>query len=531
MKTYLSAKANLPLLILLTTSLHVTAQTGKIDSSFGRRGFVLTKIEKQRDDIAQAIGLTSNQKIVVTGNSYNIIGYSDVGIVRYNQNGTADKTFGNNGKLTVKDAFCNKIAIQKDGKIVMAGDVAVGSQLAFKVWRFTANGNIDSSFGTNGTTVLLPPNGYAICYSVALQPDGKIVVGGYDGSFYASLFVFRLTKNGKLDNTFNGTGYNAVTQSRRNLECHKLLIQPDGKIVAAGALDTILYTAFFRYYYLVVRFNINGTLDSSFGRGGIVRESANSNDGAYSAGLLNNGNIVISGYSEISGVTKQSALCLNSNGSVNTSFGINGYQYINYFGSPSFGESVAIQTNGKILLAGNVTNGVYRSIGLARLNPNGSMDATFGNNGRDTFFSVSSASASVGVNEMILQADGKILTTGYLQANKDYFFTARYLNAQQLTSSIAGNSQNISTDVNASIFPNPVVSNQLRLQFNNIYPGKTEIGLYDINGKQITRIIKAEPQGLVEETITIPATCANGTYFLVLQSGSQKKLLNFQLLR
>ncbi|HRI22925.1 MAG TPA: T9SS type A sorting domain-containing protein, partial [Panacibacter sp.] len=144
---------------------------------------------------------------------------------------------------------------------------------------------------------------------------------------------------------------------------------------------------------------------------------------------------------------------------------------------------------------------------------------------------VSSASASVGVNEMILQTDGKILTTGYLQATKDYFFTARYLNAQQLTSSIVDNSQNISSDVSAFISPNPVVSNQVRLQFHNIYSGKTEIGMYDMNGKQITRVIKAEPQGLVTENIIVPASCTNGTYFLVLQFGNQKKLLKFQVLR
>ncbi|HRH47147.1 MAG TPA: T9SS type A sorting domain-containing protein [Panacibacter sp.] len=531
MKTNLFFKINIMLFILIASTSVLKAQTGVIDSLFGKNGLVLTKILKSRDDISQAIALTPNGKIIVAGNSFNIVGYSDVGIVRYKSSGTIDKTFGTNGVLNVKDAFCNKIAIQPDGKIVMAGDVAVGSQLAFKVWRFTANGGIDSSFGTNGTVTVLPPNGYAICYSVALQPDGKIVVGGYDGSFYASLFVFRLTRNGVLDPTFNGTGYNAVTQSRRSLECHKLLIQPDGKIVAAGSLDTILLTAFYRYYYLSVRFTANGTLDTLFGNKGIVRESANANDGAYGAGLLPDGRIVLSGYSKTGNINKQSALCLDANGKVDVNFGNNGYQYIDYFGSGSFGESVAIQDNGKILLAGNVNNGSYNAIGLARLNSNGTADMTFGNNGRDTFFSVSS-SKSLGVNEMILQRDGKILTTGYLQLNKDIFFTARYLNTQQIKTATANSNIIASNVFKASMYPNPVISGQVTLQFNMAYAGKIMIGIYDINGKQMLQPInKTETAGAITENIFIPSSVPNGTYLVTILANNEKKLLKFELMR
>ncbi len=520
------------LLLLLALSIsQLAAQTGVVDSTFGRNGSVLTKIVKSREDISQAIALTSNGKIIIAGNSFNAIGYSDVGIVRYKSNGAIDKHFGTRGILNVKNAFCNKIAVQADGKIVMAGDVAVGSQLAFKVWRFTRNGSVDSSFGTNGTTTVLPPDGYAICYSVALQPDGKIVVGGYDGSFYASLFVFRLTVNGVLDATFNGTGFNTVKQNRRSLECRKLLIQTDGKIVATGSLDTVLLSAFYRYYYLAVRFNANGSLDTIFGNRGVVRESANSNDGAYSAGLLPDGRIVLSGYSQVSNITKQSALCLQANGTVDAGFGTNGYQYIDYFGSASFGESVAIQSNGKILLAGDVTGSIYRSIGLARLNSDGSPDASFGNNGRDTFFSVSS-SISLGVNEMILQADGKILTTGYKQTTKDNFFTARYLNTQQLAAQAFSSAVTASNILNMSLYPNPAVSDNITLQFNNAKPGSAIIGIYDINGKQMLQPFSRNvPAGSVTENIFIPANFPNGTYLLTVFINNEKKLLKFELMR
>ncbi|QEC69344.1 T9SS type A sorting domain-containing protein [Panacibacter ginsenosidivorans] len=192
---------------------------------------------------------------------------------------------------------------------------------------------------------------------------------------------------------------------------------------------------------------------------------------------------------------------------------------------------MAIQDNGKIVLAGNINNSSYNAIGLARLNSNGTADLTFGNNGRDTFFSVSSA-RSLGVNEMIVQPDGKILTTGYLQLNKDNFFTARYLNTQQIKT-VASNNEIIASNVlKAGMYPNPVTGSQITLQFNMAYTGKVMIDIYDINGKQMLQPVnKNEHGGIVTENIVIPSSVPNGTYLITILANNEKKLLKFELMR
>src|SRR5205085_2021568 len=120
------------------------------DISFSNDGKVLTKINKSRDDIGQSVAIQPDGKVVVIGNSFNMIEQSNIGVVRYKANGKADKTFNGTGKLIIKNGFCNVVRVQNDGKIVIGGSVAQGSSTLFGIWRLNTDGTNDNTFGTNG---------------------------------------------------------------------------------------------------------------------------------------------------------------------------------------------------------------------------------------------------------------------------------------------------------------------------------------------------------------------------------------------
>ena len=183
-------------------------------------------------------------KIVVAGNSYNGTHY-DFAVVRYSADGSRDSSFNGNGKVTTdfdgSDDYGSSVAVQGDGKIVVAGSSGAGSNHKFAVARYNSNGSLDTTFNSTGkVTTSIDING-AYGASVAVQSDGKIVVAGSSGSYpNDDLALVRYNPNGSLDTTFNGIG--KVTTSfvgRTGSRAASLTIQGDGNIVAAGvAYDT-----------------------------------------------------------------------------------------------------------------------------------------------------------------------------------------------------------------------------------------------------------------------------------------------------
>ncbi|HUM48499.1 MAG TPA: hypothetical protein PLD84_16320, partial [Chitinophagales bacterium] len=423
MKTQRTLTMIFAIIIMITYCPVIFAQ-GIPDPNFGSEGSVLTKIQSGRDDIAQSVAIQSDGKIVVAGNSFNIIGYSNIGVVRYNKNGKLDKTFNGTGKKIINDGFCNVVVVQPDGKILIGGSVAIGSTTAFGLWRLNSDGSTDNTFGTNGYQTVSFPAGYVICFAMALQPDGKILIGGNDGNYYASaasLALARLTPNGALDNTFSDDGKFTLKLTKKSLACQKILLLSDGKILAAGQLDTVIDPNFHDEFF-ATRLNTDGTIDNTFGTDGMVREknaTTSTSDVCYSASLLPDGRMVMAGMSKIGGVYTSSVLCLNGNGSVDNTFGTNGWQNFTFYGSTGILYSTLAQKNNKIILVGSVTSG---SIGVARLTGDGNLDPTFANAGLDTFFV---SSTGIGANDAVMQKNGNIVITGFKNKSKDYFLTAR----------------------------------------------------------------------------------------------------------
>ena len=187
----------------------VCAAPGDLDLTFGGTGKVTTTVGTNSSATGQGVAVQSDGKIVVAGSSQNSGFNDDFAVVRYNADGSLDTSFNGTGKVTTpigtSDDFGYSVAMQSDGKIVVAGYVALNGQ-DFGVVRYNTNGSLDTTFGGTGK-VTTDFGGFDIGQSVAVQSDGKIVVAGSSGSTSGSNFALaRYTANGILDTTFNSTG-------------------------------------------------------------------------------------------------------------------------------------------------------------------------------------------------------------------------------------------------------------------------------------------------------------------------------------
>jgi uncharacterized delta-60 repeat protein len=364
------------------------------------------------NDSALAVAVQTDAKIVTAGYAGD-----RVALVRYERDGTRDATFGVDGRVTTSIGpgslqRASALAIQPDGKIVAAGYSDSGGfpSKKFAVFRYNPDGSLDSSFGTGGivTTLVGPFESFA--QAVSIQGDGKIVVAGsarnFDKDF--DFAVVRYSSNGSLDQTFNGNGI-ATTNITGSDFGSGLVIQPDGKLVAAGFSETAGQVR----YFALARYNANGSPDTSFGLpnmgGTVITDFVIGQSSASSVALQRDGRIVAGGWVRNADMDLDFALArYNNDGSLDTSFDgdgrvtISGFQY-----DDESVASVAVQSNGRIVAAGYVF-GLYASFTIARFDPNGSLDNTFGSNGK--------AYASFGEYSLgqaaIIEPNGKIVVAG-----------------------------------------------------------------------------------------------------------------------
>ena len=276
-----------------------------------------------------------------------------------------------------------------------------------------APGSLDPTFGTGGKVFTALSTNSCRAKGIAVQPDGRIVLAGSDGSFALA----RYQPGGGLDSTF-GNGGKVITSLGGYSGANALTLKSDGKIVAAG---------FSSAQFAVVRYLPNGTPDPGFGIGGAVVTPVGNADFFTAVAVQSDGRIVAGGYSERSdgGGYEFALVRYLADGSLDGSFG-NGGKVTTYFGPQGSGlTDMALQGDGKILAAGGTSNPTL-DFTLVRYRPDGSLDADFGSGGRvTTDFNGYYDSASA----MTLQSDGKILLAGNVAATTgpDQFAVVRYL--------------------------------------------------------------------------------------------------------
>ena len=345
---------------------------GSLDTSFGTGGKVVTKPHTgaQKDDYVYTATLQSDGKILAAG-AYTVTGSNtDLFLIRYNTDGTLDNTFGTGGWLTsalsAKIDRVYGIAVQSDGKIITTGVTDSGGASAnydFFVARFSATGTLDNTFGTSGKTITDMGINADQSSAVVIQPDGKIVSGGTGSAGNNNFTVVRYNTNGTIDSSFGASGI--MTQTLRfSSEISDLALQSDGKIIAAGNVRDV--SSSINTEMLITRLNTDGTLDTSFGTGGNVIQgsAASSWDRAESVRVLADGKIAAAGYTN--------------------NFSDNPWNY---------------------------------DVELLRLNADGTPDTTFGTGGGTGLIVLDPGAGTANNSEagysLLQQADGKFVVVGY----------------------------------------------------------------------------------------------------------------------
>lgn len=417
------------ILCALFTVSNVMALPGDLDTGFGSGGIVTTDIGGNEDRI-HALALQSDGKIVAAGMVDGTNG-RDFALVRYHPDGSLDTGFGAGGIVTTdvdyEQAFA--VAVQSDGKIVAAGDGSSpdGNYVTFMVTRYNSNGSLDTGFGTNGIVSTMVGAFDTKARALAIQSDGKILVGGMASPAFPrnDYTLARYTSNGSLDPNFDSDGIVTTSIKGYHDEIRSLAVQADGKIVACGrSVEEGLNKHF---EFAVVRYNNNGSLDTGFSADGKVTTSISTgHDNAKAVAIQSDGKIVVAG--EATAGPGIVLVRYNANGSLDTGFDTDGMVTTDIGPGYCYATSVAIQPDGKILTAGAYMNGntFYQSLALVRYNPDGSLDTGFGVNGIVTTHVGSHTNDEAG--SMVIRADKKILIGGYTETTSARnFCLARYL--------------------------------------------------------------------------------------------------------
>ena len=407
--------------LLIAVGAHpVVAAEGDLDTSFGAGGKTTTAI-LSGNDFASDVAIQSDGKIVVAGTTKN--GTRNVfALVRYKADGTLDTSFDSNGKVFTDvgtgDAYGNSVAIQPDGKIVVAGYARNGSNGDIALVRYKTDGSLDTNFGSGGTVMTDIDGGSTdAAYSVAIQPNGKIVAAGSRsiGNNNMDFALVRYDTNGNLDTSFDSDGKvtTAISSGVGDDYVYSVVIQSDGKIVVAGQAN---------FDFALARYNTDGALDTSFDSDGkVITAIGSSLDAAYSVAIQSDGKIVAAGAS-VDSKEDFALVRYSANGSLDTDFGTGGKVTTDIGSDDDLANSVAIQADGKILAAG-YSYGNNTDFALARYNADGSLDTNFGADGKVT---TAIGGTDVGVS-VAIQSDGNIVLAGYSDNGSNYdFAVARY---------------------------------------------------------------------------------------------------------
>ncbi len=467
-------------LILWATEFSCFAQDGSLDLTFDNDGIVTTSIGTS-EDFGRGMTVQSDGKIIVAGYSYT--GTRDVcAVVRYNVNGSLDTTFDDDGIVTTpignSGNRAHAVALQNDGKILVAGYSWSGTDNDFALIRYNSNGSLDTTFDSDGiVTVNFGVTSNDRAFSVAVQSDDKIVVSGYNTNTVSNrdFASVRYQSNGTLDPTFGTNGIVSTPIALGGDEAQSVVIQNDGKILVAGFSFN-----FSTRVFALIRYNSNGTLDNSFDSDGIATTSISNNDDAgYSVALQSDGKIVVAGYTH--GATYDFAsVRYNSNGSLDTTFDTDGIVTTSIGTAEDLASAVTLQNDGKIVVAGKSSqiSGSDNNFALVRYTANGSLDSTFDSDGI-----VTTNIGSLGYNDIVqaivLQSDGKIVVAGYSDnGNNSYFSVARYDNSNGLA-----NATEHSSSSAIRMYPNPF-SKQTTFEFD-VFLDNATVQVYNSLGKMV----------------------------------------------
>ncbi|MCP4335916.1 MAG: hypothetical protein GY785_24995, partial [Gammaproteobacteria bacterium] len=297
---------------------------------------------------------------------------------RYNTDGSLDTSFDTDGILTTDfgsgNDYGQSVTVQSDGKILVAGYSHNGTDYDFSVTRYNTDGSLDTSFDTDGklSTAIGSDNDFAA--GLTLQSDGKILVAGrsWNGSDY-DFALTRYNTDGSLDSSFDTDGILTTAIGSDSEVGKSVTVQSDGKILVAGQSHNGS-----DYDFALTRYNTDGSLDTSFdGDGKLTTAIGPGAEFGESVTVQSDGKILVAGQSWNGTDTDFALTRYNADGSLDTTFDTDGILTTDFGSGTDVGYSVTTQNDGKILVTGYSYNGTDNDFALVRYNTDGSLDTDF----------------------------------------------------------------------------------------------------------------------------------------------------------
>lgn len=497
-------------------------QAGTLDSSFNQTGIYMHDFGFH--DNLNDVQIQPDQKIMLTGVAITPAFAGVLKVMRLKTDGTPDSSFAVNGVYSLlvgNESYGYKSAITQDGKIIVAGiTYDANYQADWLLLRLDSTGTLDPSFGNNGITMVDFLNRDDLAYGMTLQPDGKIVVVGSftdTVNFYNNPCIMRFTPDGIIDSTYGSNGYVFLPGIDIDNRFYNVVVESNGKIVACGHYSKV-FSGAQDFDVLVFRTDSTGTPDAGFGVNGAIIQSINGGiDDAFGLALDQDNNIVVAGYTTVP-VTLEFDMVLlkyDSTGAPLSTFGNSG---LVTFNNSEFdvAMSIQIQPDNKIVAGGSSGLNFFgpRDFALWRYIPDGTPDPSFGTNG----FVITAVTPNFqDCNSIALQNDGKIVAAGktFSGTNND-IAVVRYLNDLGTTVQEIKFSEGV-----LNVFPNPASSGTfVTIEFNNHSVKDISVTLIDFSGREIFKqeIMGSGSQSLI---IPIPESTTSGIY--VLKISNQKE--------
>lgn len=434
------------ILLLFSVTIGHT-QVGVYDGNFGTAGKIF-QIFPDADVIPKAVVAQTDGKIVVAGSGGDFF-EGVLKFVRYNSNGSLDGTFGTGGiaSLTIasdQDAL-QSLCIQADGKLIAGGITHTLDQVTqqpdedFYIFRLKANGSYDSTFGNNGIVVTdLFSHSDDVIHKVIIKPDGKILAGGYlmdpnNGDNYYGLVQYKT--DGSLDSTFGINGITVVAVPQQEEGKGSLSLLPNGKIIAA---TTVVNPVSFFYEFGLLRFNANGSIDTNFGNGGVLNLGLSIfHSILHDMAVQPDGKIVMTGETEGGNTTVVAVVRVDSTGAYDTGFGDNGVVRTHISTdefTPDAGMAISIQPDQKILVGCTLDNSInspFADFAVVRYLADGTIDSLYGRHG---FIITDFDGNGDFVTGCLQQTDGKFVVVGSAESQnyETGFGIVRYLSDARL---------------------------------------------------------------------------------------------------
>lgn len=498
-KSYFTTPCLSFLIIFLFSAENVIyAQSGDLDPSFGSGGKVITDLGSDFE-AGRAVAIQDDGKIVVAGYTGEFPA-EDFAVVRYNPDGSLDASFGTGG-IVITDIIGRNsegygMALQNDGKIIVVGASDDAAEANTALVRYNSNGTPDNAFDADGIVITDLFNTEDFGYTIVVQDDNKILVGGFAVAAAAEDFaLIRYNNDGTLDNTFGSDGIVTTDFGGFYNIANCMLIQNDGKIVLAGFTTNGLDEDF-----AIARYNSDGSLDNSFdGDGKVTTDFDGSEENINSIALQSSGKIIVGGYSFINAPLLEDFIIAryNINGSLDNTFGSEGFITTDFNSLFDKVSTVLVQSDDKIIAAGYANNGTENDIALTRYNSDGTLDDSFGDAGK---VNTDIDGRDDRGNSAVLQSDNKIVVSGRsVEGSNTDIVVCRYLNDVEIAIEDVN-----TTGPNILISPNPF-SSTLYISAKN----SGTISLFDNIGNKLLMVNITNSDNIINIT-DIPA----GIYIL-----------------